>query len=85
MHGNHGMQHYAINSLLYIRTIKEKYIKMHNELILHLHNYSKGIRILAKGCLPNSLITPLKLQEISTSEKDVLIKINPDYDIVIKG
>ena len=39
---------------------------------------------MAKGYLPISLITPLKLQEILTSVKEMLTKTNPDYDIVIK-
>ena len=34
--------------------------------------------------MPISLITPLKLQEITDSVKETLIKTNPDYDIVIK-
>ena len=41
-------------------------------------------RIFAKGYLPISLITPLKLQEILNSVKDTLTKTNPDYDIIIK-
>ena len=60
MHGDHGIQHYAINSMLYLRMIKDKYIAMYNEL----HNYAKAIIILAKGYLSISLITPLKLKEI---------------------
>ena len=64
MHGDCHIQHYAINSMLYLRTIKDKCIKMYNEFILYLHNYAKAIKILAKGYLPISLITPLKLQEI---------------------
>ena len=42
------------------------------------------VRILAKGYLPISLVTPLKLQEILDSVKEALIKTNPEYDIVIK-
>ena len=30
MHGDHGIQHYAIKSMLYLRTIKDKYIEMYN-------------------------------------------------------
>ena len=30
-HGNQGVKH-AINSLLYLRTIKDKYVQMYNEL-----------------------------------------------------
>ena len=51
------------------------------------HNYriyAKAVRILAKGYLQISLVTPLKLQEILGSVKETLIKTNPDYDIVIK-
>ena len=36
------------------------------------------------GYLPISFITPLKLQEILNSVKEMLIKTNPDYDIAIK-
>ena len=57
---------------------------MYNEFILQLHKYAKAIRILAKGNLPISLITPLKLKEILASVKETLIKANPAYDIVIK-
>ena len=44
----------------------------------------KAVSILAKGYLPISLITPLKLQNILNSIKDTLTKTNPDYDITIK-
>ena len=54
MHGDCGIQHYAINSVLYLRMIKDKYIEMYNEFISQLHNYAKAIRILAKGYLPIS-------------------------------
>ena len=30
-HGSQGVQNYAINSLLYLRTIKDKYVQMYNE------------------------------------------------------
>ena len=42
------------------------------------------MRILAKGYLPISLVTPYKLQEIINLVKETLIKSNPDYDVVIK-
>ena len=34
MHGDHGIPHYAINSMLYLRTIKGKYIELYNEFYL---------------------------------------------------
>ena len=64
--------------------IKDKYLEINNEFISQLHIYAKAVRILAKGYLPISLITPLKLQEILNSVKETLIEANPDYNIVIK-
>ena len=84
MHEKWGKQHYAINSMLYLRTIKDKYIEIYNKFISQLHIYAKAVRILAKGYLPILFITPLKLQEILNSIKEMLTKTNPDYDIVIK-
>ena len=83
MHNAHGIQHYAISSLLYLCAIKDKYIAIYNEFISQLRIYAKAVRILAKGYLPISLM-PLKLQKIISSVKEMLIKTNPDYDIVIK-
>ena len=59
-----GLHDYSIKSLLYLRTIQDKYISLYRELISQLHMYASAIRILAKGYLPNTLITPEKLQEI---------------------
>ena len=84
MHGAWGIQHYAINLMLYLRTIKDKYIKIYNKFISQLHIYGRAVRILAKCYFPISLIPPLKLQEILNSFKEMLIKTNPDCDIVIK-
>ena len=50
--------------MLYLRTIREKYIKVYSKFISQLHIYVKEVRILAKVYLPISLITPLKLKEI---------------------
>ena len=56
LHANaQGIQHYSINSLLYLRTVKDKYILLYKELITQLHVYTAAIRILAKGYLPISL------------------------------
>ena len=42
MHGSCGIQHYAVNSMLYLRTIKDKYIEIYNEFISQLCIYTKG-------------------------------------------
>ena len=48
MHGDCSMQHYAINSILYLRKIKDKYIEMYNKFISQLHNYMKAIEFWQK-------------------------------------
>ena len=78
-----GLHHYSINSLLYLRTVQGKYIALYRELITHLHIYATSIRILAKGYLPISLVTPSKLRAILNDIKTAIRKTNPDYDLVI--
>ena len=79
-----GMQHFSINSLLHLRTVKDKCGLLYKELITQLHIYTAAIRILAKGYLPFSLITPLKLKEILSEVRITVQKTNPDYDLVIQ-
>ena len=76
-----GLQHYSI---LYLRTVQDKYISLYKEMITQLHIYATAIRVLAKGYLPISLITPLKLKEILSEVKIAIRKRNPDYNLVIE-
>ena len=55
---------YSINTLLFLRTIKEKYMRIYERFIAKLKSYSKAIHILSKGYLPISLIPPSKLGKI---------------------
>ena len=59
-----GVQQYAFNSLLILRIVQDKYISLYKELSTQLKSYVSAIRILTKGYLPTTLITPSKLQEI---------------------
>ena len=52
-------------------------------MITQLHTYASVIRILGKGYLPNTLLTPVKLQEILIDIRKTLQVTNPDYDLVI--
>ena len=79
-----GVQHYAISTFLYLRMLREKYVKMYEEFIMQLYMYTKAIRILAKGYLPISLIPYSQLQEILNAVKEAIQTTNPDYDMVIK-
>ena len=56
---------------------------LYKELIAQLCIYTTSIRILAKGYLPISLITPSKLKEILSKVKIAVRKTSPDYDSVI--
>ena len=60
-----SLQHYSINLLLYLRPVQDKYIALYKELIIQLCIYETPIRILAKGYLPISLITPSKFERNS--------------------
>ena len=80
-----GAYYYAIHSLLYLRTIQEKYIKMYERFINQLKEYSHAIWILSKGYLPKSLLLPSKLARILQKVKQVLLKTNKNYGLVIKG
>ena len=42
-----GTVHYAINSSLYLKTLKEKYITLHENLTYRLEIYANAIRILS--------------------------------------
>ena len=77
------MQQHATNSLLFLRVIQDKYIALYRELITQLCIYLSAIRVLAKGYLPNTLITPKKLQEILSEVKNSLLITNPDYTLVL--
>ena len=77
--------YYAIHSLLYLRMIQEKYIKMYERFVNQLKEYSQAIRGLSKGYLPISLLSPSKLAKILHEVKQVLSKTNKNYGLVIKG
>ena len=78
-----GMQQYATSSLFFLRIIQDKYISLYRALITQLHSYVSAIRVLAKGYLPNTLITPRKLHEILLQVKNLLLTTNLDYTLVL--
>ena len=61
---NEGVHHYAINSVLFLTMVREKYVNMYERFIEELKLYSKAIRVLSKGYLPISLLPPSKLEKI---------------------
>ena len=80
-----GINYYAINSLLFLTTTREKYVKMYERFINQLREYLQVIRILSKGYLSISLLLSSKLNTILGKVKEALQVNNRDYDFVIKG
>ena len=74
---------YALHSILFLTTVKEKCVRMYKRFIVELKSYSKAIRILLKGYLPISLIPPSKLEEILAQVKLALAKTNKDYELIL--
>ena len=77
------MHNYAINSVLFLTTVREKYVKMYERFIKELKLYSKAIRVLSKGYLPISLLPPSKLEKILKEVRIAIAKSNKDYDLVL--
>ena len=65
---------YAIDSMLFLTTIKEKYVRTYERFIVEINSYSKAIMILTKGYLPISLTRPSKLEAILEQVKLALAK-----------
>ena len=78
-----GMCNYAINSVLFLTTVREKYVKMYERFIEELKLYSKVIRVLSTGYLPISLLLPSKLEKILKEVRVAIAKSNKDYDLVL--
>ena len=74
-----GVHSYAINSVLFLTNVKEKYVKMYERFIEELKLYSKAIRVLSKGYLPISLLPPSKLEKIL---KEVRIAIAKSKNMI---
>ena len=68
--------------MLFLTTIKEKYVRVYEKFIIELKSYSKAIRILSKGYLPITLMLPSKLEAILEQVKLVLSKTNKDDQII---
>ena len=73
---------YSVDTILFLTTVREKYVKMYERFIAEFKSYSKAIRILSKGYLPISLIPPSKLESILLQVRVALTKTNKDYDLV---
>ena len=78
-----GICNYAINSVLFLTTVQEKYVRMYERFIEELKLYSRAIRVLSKGYQPISLPPPSKLKKIMSEVRIAIAKSNKDYDLVL--
>ena len=79
----HNEFDFLIDAVLFLTTVKEKYVRMYEKFITELRSYSKVIRILSKGYLPITLITPSKLEAILKQVQMAIAKTNQDYELVL--
>ena len=56
---------------------------MYERFIEELKLYSRDIRVLSKGYLPISLLSPSKLEKILSEVRIAITKSNKDYDLVL--
>ena len=78
-----GVCNYAINSVLFLMTIRKKYVKMYERFLEELKLYSRAIRDLSKGYLSISLLPPSKLEKILKEVRVAIVKSNKEYDLVL--
>ena len=78
-----GVGHYVINSISFLTTIREKYVRMYECFLEQLKTYAKVIRILTEDYLSISLSPPTRLYGIFSEVKKALQKKNNDYDLVL--
>ena len=79
-----GVNQYAVNSILFLTTVREKFVKMYERFLNQLKQYSQAIRVLSKGNLPITLLSPSKLDLILQMAREPVQIKNRDYDLVIK-
>ena len=68
---------------LYVQTLKEKHLRMYEELLHNLQALLLSIETLSKGYLPSHLISHDQLAQISRSALLMVKKTNPEYDLAL--
>ena len=79
----HNEFDYSIDAPLFLTTFKEKYVRMYEKSIAELKSFLKALRILSKGYLPITLITPATLEAILKQVQMAIAKTNQDYELVL--
>ena len=79
----HNEFNYSIDAVLFLTTVKEKYVRMYEKFMAELRSYSNAINFQSKGYLPITLITPSKLEAILKQLQIAIAKTNQDYELVL--
>ena len=64
-----GINQYAINSILFLTTVREKYVNMYERFLNQLKKYAQAIRVLSKGYLPIFTLITLQIKHNTTKGK----------------
>ena len=68
---------------LYLNSLKEKYVRLHENLVTELRLLLRSIAILSKGYLPPQLFPPSTLSSLSQQAITMIKKQHPDYVLAL--
>ena len=68
---------------LYLNSLKEKYVRLHENLVTELRLLLRSIAILSKGYLPPQLFPPSTLSNLSQQAITMIKKHHPDYVLAL--
>ena len=78
-----GLDIYAHQVNLYVQAMRERYLRIPENLIAEIRLLMRSIAILSKGYLPPQLFSPTDLVKISLSALSMIQKRHPDYVLAI--
>ena len=74
-----GVNQYGVNPILFLTTVSEKYVKMYERFLNQLKQFSQAIRVLSKGYLPITLLSPSEFDVILQKVREFVQIKNRDY------
>ena len=78
-----GIEIYAHQVNLYVQAMRERYLRIPENLIAEIRLLLRSIAILSKGYLPPQLFSPTDLVKTSLSALSMIQKRHPDYVLAI--
>ena len=78
-----GYEIYSHQLNLYVQAMRERYLRVPENLIQELRLLLRSIAILSKGYLPPQLFSPTDLVKISLAALKMIQKRHPDYVLAI--